>query len=334
MTRWPAARRHGFLYPAGVRILVTGSNGFVGRRVAADALARGWQVVGLGRAAQPSGPVTRYVRADLGEPLELAEEVDAVVHAAALATPWAPPDAYRRNNVAATAHIVGWAADHGRPHLLYVSSSSVFYTAGDQLGLTERSPIPRDVDQINAYSRTKLAGERLARAYPGEAAVLRPRAVFGVGDTVLLPRVVAAARRGVLPRFTRPGAPVWADLTPVETVSHYLLAAAAGRVTGDLNLTNGEAVELDPFVDDLLAALGVRPRRPRVPVRAALALAGLGERASARFGGWAEPPITRFGVSMFAHSKTFDNTAVRTVLGPPPVRVADAVDELVRAWRG
>ena len=68
-----------------------------------------------------------------------------------------------------------------------------------------------------------------------------------------------------------------------------------------------------------------------MPVRAALALAGLGERASARFGGWAEPPITRYGVSMFAHSKTFDATRVQAVLGPPPVSVGQAVDELVAA---
>ncbi len=318
-----------------MRILLTGSNGFIGGRVAADALARGWEVVGVGRGPEPATPVTRYVRADLGRPLELEEHVDAVVHAAGLATPWAPPSDYRRNNVDATANVQRWAREHGRPHLLYVSSSSVFYTEEDQFDLTERSPIPPDDQQVNIYSRTKLAGERLTRAYPGDWAVLRPRAVFGVGDTVLLPRVIEAARRGVLPRFVRAdGHRVRADLTPVATVSHYLLEAAAQRTTGDLNLTNGEAVELDGFVDDVLARLGVRPRRPRIPVPVAVTLARLGEQASSRFRSYAEPPITRYGVSMFAYSKTFDNTRVTAILGPPPVSVAATVDEVVEDWRG
>jgi nucleoside-diphosphate-sugar epimerase len=325
MAAWP-------LGSVGVRILLTGSNGFIGRQVTRDAIDRGWDVIGVGRAEHPAGPVTRYIRQDLAEPLHFDAEVDAVIHAAGLATPWAPPAAYQRNNVVATRRVIAWAAAHGRPHLLYVSSSSVFYRDADQLGLTEDSPIPADDEQINTYSRTKLAGERLTRAYPGAWAVLRPRAVFGLGDTVLLPRVLAAARRGVLPRFTRrDGHRVRADLTPVGTVSHYLLETVARRVTGDLNLTNSETVELDPFVDDLLSQLGLDPRRPRVPVPVAMALAGAAERWSARFAGYAEPPITRYGVSMFAHSKTFDASRTRAVLGPSPCTVAQTVAEVVAA---
>jgi nucleoside-diphosphate-sugar epimerase len=316
-----------------VRILLTGCNGFIGRRVAADAAALGWQVVGLGRAAAPAAPLARYVRADLGDPLDLDEDVDAVVHAAALARPWAAPEEYRRNNVAATSHVTAWAAAHGRPHLVYVSSSSVLYRDADQFGLREDSPVPSDAEQLNDYARTKLAGERIARSYPGAWTVARPRAVFGPGDTVLLPRVVAAARKGVLPRFIRrDGHAVRADLTPVTTVSHYLLRIVAGGVTGEYNLTNAETVELDPFVDQVLGRLGVRPRRPRVPVGVALALAGVGEQWSARFGDWAEPPITRFGVSMFAFSKTFDASRLLAALGPAPVTLAAAVDELVAEW--
>ena len=315
-----------------MRILVTGSNGFIGRQLAHDALERGWEVIGLGRALRPAGAVKSYLRHDLAEPLELDTQVDAVIHAAGLATPWAAPVEYQRNNVLATSNVIAWAKGHGRPSLYYVSSSSVFYREADQLGITEDSPIPADAEQINIYSRTKLAGERLTRAYPGPCGVLRPRAVFGLGDTVLLPRVLAAARRGVLPRFARrDGHRVLADLTPVATVSHYLLEAVARQFTGDLNLTNGETVELDPFVDDLLTRLGLAPRRPRVPLGVAMALAGAGEQWSARFGGYAEPPITRYGISMFAHSKTFDATRVRSALGPPPRTVAQTVAELVAA---
>jgi nucleoside-diphosphate-sugar epimerase len=317
-----------------MRILLTGSNGFIGRRIASDALARGWEVVGLGRKARPASEVTDYVAHDLRSPLIADLDVDAVVHAAALASPWASPVDYHRDNVEATRHVRAWAQTHGRPRIAYVSSSSVLYRDADQFDLTEDSPPPPDGQQINVYSRTKRRGERVIQAYEGEWVVLRPRAVFGVGDTVLLPRVVAAARKGVLPRFVRrDGHVVRCDLTPVDSVSHYVLEALDRGASGVLNVTNGEAVELNSFVDDVLSRLGIVARRPRVPVGLAMALAAVAEGVSGAFAHYAEPPITRFGVSMFARSKTFDATALHAALGPAPVSIAQTVDALVDAWR-
>ena len=317
-----------------MRILVTGSNGFVGGRVVAAARSRGWQVVGLGRRPRPASPVDAYHRHDLADPLRLDESVDAVVHSAALASPWARPEAYRRANLDGTRHVLEWARAHGAPPVHYVSSSSVFYTGRDQLGITEDSPIPAPENQINVYSRSKLAGERLVRSYAGEWSILRPRAVFGPGDTVLLPRVVTAARAGRLPLLVRPEpAPVLTDLTHVDVVAHYLIEAVARGATGPINLTNGEPVELYPFLFGLLDDLGLpRPTR-RVPVGVAMAMARASEIASATVLGYREPPITTFGVSMFAHSKTFDITRCRTLLGPPPLTVEQGRRSLVDWWR-
>lgn len=316
-----------------MRLLLTGSNGFIGSRIATAALDHGWQVIGVGRSVRPTGPVSSYHRHDLTRPLDLDEQVDAVVHCAALASPWASPQHFQANNVDATSHVVSWAQDHGSPPLVFVSSSSVLYRNADQLDLTEESPVPGDAEQINTYSRTKLAGERLVRAYSGPWTILRPRAVFGPGDTVLLPRLIEAARRGQLPLFSRPdGHPVVTDLTYVDVVAQYTLTAIERGATGVYHLTNGQPVELYPFLFDVLDRLGQpRPTR-RVPVGVAMALAGAGEAISAAFLGYREPPITRFGVSMFAYSKTFDITACRRDLGDPPVSLAEGVQQLVAWW--
>ena len=317
-----------------MRMLLTGSNGFVGGHIAAAARRHGWTVLGLGRQPAPATAVDQYVRHDLGEPLTLNEAVDVVVHCAALASPWAPPEAYQRANVDATRNVLDWAEGHGIPPVHFVSSSSVFYTAADQLNLTEQSPIPAPADQLNAYSRTKLAGERLVGRYPGAWSVLRPRAVFGPGDTVLLPRVVAAARAGRLPHFVRRDrAPVLVDLTHVEVVAGYVCEAVARGVTGPVNLTNGEPVQLYPFLFSLLDDLGVpRPRR-HVSVGMAMALARASEIVSARLMNYAEPPITTFGVAMFAYSKTFDITHCRALLGEPAMSIEAGRRDLVAWWR-
>lgn len=319
-----------------MRILLTGSNGFVGGDLASLLLQRGHFVIGLGRSPEPGRAVSEYLRRDLGEPLDWDGTVDAVVHCAALAAPWAPPAAFERANVDGTRHVVDWCRRHRgryRPHLVYISSSSVFYRNEDQLGLHEGSPIPEDREQINVYSRTKRAGERLVEAYEGEAAILRPRAVFGPGDRVLFPRVLRAARAGRLPLIRRPdGKPVLGDLLYVENLSHYIAAVLDRGFTGTLNLTNAEPVDLQAFLLRVLERLGYPAPRRQVPLGVAMALAGLSEWVSAVFLGYREPPVTRFGVSVFAYSKTFDVRRCLDLLGPPPVSLAEGVERLAAEW--
>jgi nucleoside-diphosphate-sugar epimerase len=315
-----------------MRLLVTGSNGFIGGRIAALAAERGWEVTGLGRATAAATPVTDYVRHDLSSPLALAKRVDAVVHCAALAVPWARPSAFVSANVLGTRHVVDWCRDNSRPYLVQVSSSSVLYRNCDQFGLTEESPVTPDARQLNAYSRSKRAGERVAEGYQGRWAVVRPRAVFGPGDTTLLPRILAAARRGLMPVLEGSrGRRVVCDLTYVDTVAHYVITAVEREVEGTYNLTNGQHVELYPFLLDVLARLGYMPRFPRVPVGAATALAGAAEVFSAAVLGYREPPLTRFGVSMLAYSRTFDAAKCQRDLGPPAVSLAEGVERLIAA---
>ncbi|NEL81701.1 MAG: NAD(P)-dependent oxidoreductase, partial [Xanthomonas perforans] len=75
--------------------------------------------------------------------------------------------------------------------------------------------------------------------------VLRPRAVFGPGDTVLFPRVIAAARKGALPRFVGQTQPVIGDLIYIDTLCDYLYrAATAPQLQPAYNLTNAQPVDL------------------------------------------------------------------------------------------
>lgn len=318
-----------------MRVLLTGSNGFLGGHVVADAHARGWEVVGLGRAASPSTPVDAYVRHDLAEPLPadtVPGGIDAVIHGAALSSPWAAPRAFVAANVDGTRHLVRWAAEHGAPHLVHVSSSSVLYRDADQLDLTEDSPVPPDAEQINVYARTKRVSERVVARYPGPHAVLRPRAVFGVGDTVLLPRILRLASAGVLPLLERRGGPpVRVDLTDVHTAAHYLTEAVARRAEGLYHVTNAEPVDLYPFLLSVLRRLGAEPRTVRVPPALVRALAGAGEQVSATLLGYREPPITRFGVSVLSRSKTFDVRRTLRDLGAPSVSLAESVERIARA---
>lgn len=316
------------------RVLVTGASGFVGGRFIERVRDRpDIAVHGLGRRTRP-GP--GYTSHDLGTPLRALSDrafvPDVVIHAAARATPWGSAAEFQRDNVAATQHVIDFCLAHGRPRLVYVSSSSVFYQDGPQLGLTEGSPIgPRFV---NRYAETKAAGERLVQAYPGSWAIARPRAVFGPGDTVLFPRILAAAKAGKLPRFeTGAAGPAMGDLIYVDTLVDYLLALALRpELTRTYNLTNAQPVPIQDFLFDVFARLGLPAPTRTVSVKTAMVAATATEAVWTLLRRTGEPPITRFGVGVFAWSKTFDVTRMLADLGPPSVSIAEGVDAFVR-WQ-
>jgi len=320
-----------------MKILLTGSNGFVGSHLAAELLSRGHRVIGLGRSCTSRVNGIAYLQHDLRNPLDLVrlnEAIDVMIHCAALASPWASPSAFHQNNVLGTKHVVDAANSVHIPHLIYISSSSVFYEPRDQTAINEESFIPAPHDQINEYSRTKLLGEHACQAFRGKLTILRPRAVFGPRDTVLLPRILRAAQEGRLPRLTRSdGQTAVGDLIYIDSLVSYIVKAAESQTSGCFNLTNNEPVAISSFVDEVLKRLGYPLPTKTVPVGLAMFIAGILELVSGLFLNYREPPITRFGVSVFAYSKTFDQRRTLEHLGPPKVSVNEGLEALTQWWK-
>jgi len=312
-----------------MKILITGASGFVGSSFCRQFASRdGLEVRGLGRRP---GDLPGYVRADLTQPLSLNWNPDAVIHAAARSSPWGSLAEFRRQNVLATRNVLDFCISRGVKKLVYVSSSSVFYREDDQLNITEESPIgPRFV---NHYARTKFEGEEIVRGFPGAWAILRPRAVFGPGDTVLFPRILRAAREGRMASITRSGPPAVGDLIYIDSLCDYLLRAALDpAVTGEFNLTNNQPVEIQAFIAKIYERLGLPPTKRTIPRSQAMVLGTAIEWIYKLVLPWKEPPITRFGVGVLGFSKTFDVTKCLRVLGPPSVDLNEGLDRFIR-WQ-
>jgi 2-alkyl-3-oxoalkanoate reductase len=312
-----------------MRILVTGASGFVGgsfmRRFAGR---EGVELFGVGR--RPAN-FENYARIDLSEDFDIPFSPDVVIHAAARASPWGTRAEFFLQNVQATQNVVRFCERRGCPKLIYLSSSSVFYRHEHQFNLTEASPIGPTF--VNEYAATKYDGELAIGHYSGVTVVLRPRAVFGPGDTVLFPRILRAARRGQFPLFESAGAPAVGDLIFIDTLCDYLLAAAVQpKIVGQYNLTNAKPVVIQDFILDAFARLGVRTPTRRITVATAMRAARVTESLYRLLRLKSEPPITRYGVSVFAYSKTFDVTRMLRELGPPSVSLEEGTERFI-AWQ-
>ncbi|MEW2297966.1 NAD(P)-dependent oxidoreductase [Streptomyces sp. NPDC006743] len=283
-----------------ITVAVTGASGFCGGRVARSAAARGDEVLCVGRRP---GPVGRHVVWDAAREVPDLRGADVVVHCAAAVgdpVPGSRAEALMRAvNVDGTARLLRAAA--GRP-VVWVSSASVYAPGPGRARLTEDHPVR---GQLNAYGRTKAAGEALALA--AGAVVLRPRAVYGTGDPHLVPRLLARVRHGLL---LLPGPSVPLSLTAVENLATACLAAA-GWPPGAYNIADPVPYDRDAAVRAVLAAHGVRARIRPVPRPLARTAAGA-VQALGRLRPEREPFLTPYAIDQLAAPVVLDVSRARS----------------------
>jgi len=323
-----------------MRILVTGATGFLGGWVVRDLLARGHAVRALGRNGPALAALTaagaETARADLREAAAVAAAcagVDAVCHAGAMSAPWGPTAEFHAVNVTGTRNVLAGCRAAGVRRLVHVSSPSVVFTGRDCEHQPESAPYPRRFASV--YSLTKKLAEDLVNAEGAaglSAAILRPKALFGPGDTALLPRLLAAARCGRLPQIGAGENRV--DLTYVENAALAVrLALENPEARGTFTITNGEPVLLWDVVRRVLAHHGLPTRLRRLPLGAALAAAGLMEARAALTG--REPPLTRYSVAILARTQTYDLSAARAALGyAPAVSLEEGIRRTLEGFGG
>lgn len=307
-------------------VLVTGATGGLGRVLTGLLLAEGRPVLATGRnrriGAELAAQGARFVAADLAQSdlAPLVEGAQTVFHLAALSAPWGPESAFEAANTLATTRLLAAARAGGCRRFVFASTPSIYTRPADQIGLDEQSPLPARF--ANAYARTKHAAERAVLAAADNdfaAAALRPRAIIGPHDTVLLPRLLRAAERGVLP--LPDGGRALIEPSDARDVARAFIAceARAEAVCGRaFNISGGTAIAVRDLAAHVFARLGRRVRIIGLPRRVALRGAGLAELAAHAVPGKPEPFITRYGATVLGWSQTFDLTAAREGLGWTP----------------
>jgi 2-alkyl-3-oxoalkanoate reductase len=176
----------------------------------------------------------------------------------------------------------------------------------------DEAPVTR---YLNAYGASKAAAERLVLRR--DAIVLRPHAVYGPGDTTLLPRVLSAVRGPVLPAVGTGRQRI--SLTSIANLVQACLLAATGPVaSGVFNIADAAPVLLDDAFRAILAERGIAARPVYIPAGVARPLAAVAEGAFLLARRPDPPRLTRYAISHLAVDRTLDITAARSVLGYEP----------------
>lgn len=301
---------------------VTGGSGFVGRNLIAALVDHGDRVSALARSEQAAQTVRSLgagpVIGDLNNIAALKSGMqgcNVVFHAGALASQWGPVRDFYKVNVLGTQCVLDAARAAGVARLVHVSTEAVLLDGSPLVNVTEARPRPDN--PLPRYADSKARAEaRVLRACDDDFAtvVVRPRLVWGAGDTSVFPQIMSAVRQG---RFMWIGGG-W-HLTSTCHVANVceglLLAAEHGRAGEIYFLTDGQPVPLREFITALLGTQGLVAPTKSIPYGVAALLAKLCEPVWAVLKLKSEPPINQTALNLLGREITVNDSKARRELG-------------------
>lgn len=306
------------------RAFVTGGSGFVGGRAITALRSRGIEVVALARSDSSVKTVEALgatsARGDLEAKAALeagCRGCDVVFHAAAHTDQFDPVAVHMRITTKGTENVLAAARAAGVKRFVHVSTEAVLADGNPIIRADEKRPIPAKA--LGAYPLTKGLAEQavIAANGPGfETVVVRPRFVWGKGDTNLLPEFVDAVKAGTFGWVS--GGRYLTSTVHVDNVVEGLLLAAEKGTPGSIYfVTDGAPVEFRDFITKLLATQGIDAGKRNIPRWLA--------RTVVTLTSWMKkPPLTKTAFALMAHEITVDDSKARRELGYKGAKTIDA----------
>ncbi|WP_235526466.1 NAD-dependent epimerase/dehydratase family protein [Nostoc piscinale] len=243
------------------------------------------------------------------------EGCNVVFHVAAKVDDWGVLEDFQQVNVCGTEQVIAAAKATGISRLVYVSTEAVLI-GGKPIINTDETRLPPK-KPLGFYALTKAIAEKKvieANSDTLTTVVVRPRFVWGKGDTTLLPRFLKTMREGNFAWISGGNYPT--STCHVKNLCHGLICAAERGKGGEIYfITDGSPVDFRSFITELARTQGVEPGTRTIPRWFVWFLAWSLENVWNLFKLEDSPPITRTGLSMIADEVTVDDTKARREIG-------------------
>ena len=306
-----------------MQIAITGATGGLGRNLCHYYLDKGYSVRALGRnikigqSLQKQG--CQFFPGDIRDRSYLAKSlsgVDVVVHAAALASHWGNWKDFHAINIVGTQNVVSVAEGLNLRRFVNISTPSIYFSGQHQQNTLE-TEVPGEIHGFYAQSKyraEKIAWESFQRSQL-PLITLRPRALYGPWDQVILPRVLRVMERGY---FLLPGGgQSLTDITYVGNVVHAidLCIVSDERCLGEVyNITDDEPITVISLVQKIANFLenGVTPLHAPKVLLSTLARC---LETVARLSHQKEPMLTSQSVALLGTTQTLSIEKAKKDLG-------------------
>ena len=321
-------------------ILVTGGTGFLGSRLAEELVRKDYvgKIILGGRSVKPASKLIHskisYQLGDLKDPAYLSllfrkQAIDVVVNCVSKTSIWGKYDVFYKENVETQQRLLNLCEKHQVKRFIYISSPAIYFNFKEQLNVTEEYPLPKRF--ANNYARTKHEAEQLLKSCKIPYIIIRPRAYTGRGDTVMMPKVIQAARDKKLSIIGNGKNVV--DICPVANIVDAIVLSIEAPLSAcnlAYNIGYGKPIVIWQAISTILIKLGYEPPRKKIPYWFVYSIVTIMESILTFFKIEKEPRFTRYSIASLAKSVTFDISLARKNLGyEPRMSIEEAIEEFV-----
>ena len=325
-----------------MKVLITGAYGFLGGYTVAEFLQHGYEVVAFGRKPEKLAELKKKYKklavfegdfCDAKTVIEATRGIDAVVHCGALSTVWEKRDDFIRTNVEGTVNLLKACRKNKVKKFVYVSSPSIY--AGRENRLMIKESEFDENNKLNYYIESKILAEKeIAKFKDVNWTVIRPRGLFGVGDTSIVPRLIKANRKISVPLFG--GGKNYVDMTCVENVALALRLCVESKKAKHkiYNITNDEPREFKGILEELFNAIGEEPHYRNISLKVALGGATAIEKVYRTFHIYKEPAVTCYAICTLGYSQTMDISKAKKDLGyKPKISLSEEIKKYAKEYK-
>ncbi|EFC46374.1 predicted protein [Naegleria gruberi] len=287
----------------------------------------------------------------------ILSSVDVIFHCAALSTSWARATDLYKANVQGTMNLANLALAHYKKNkklsrFVFVGTPSIYMSREHLYNVSENNDETLKMENmLNEYAKTKYMAEQfilsLYREHQFPVVSIRPRAVIGIHDTAILPRITQVLRERRFVNISEKDKPLLIDLTYIDNVvDALLLAYKRDKCLGKAyNITNGEPLDLHKLCKELskdYLNIDLNYEKKTGPdtfvpkkinftfayfigyiFECVFSLLGIYDR---------DPPLSRYAVATISRSATFDLSNAQRDLGySPRVPIREGIQKVMRA---
>lgn len=323
-----------------MRVFLTGGTGLLGSHLAAELRAHGHEVVALHR----SGSDTRFLEEHSSELVEgdvrggseaLAAAMDGcthVAHGAAVVYARAGWPEIESVNVGGTRNVLAAAVAAGVQHAVHISSVATYGTVDGEVD--ERQAIDRPLPPDDLYARSKREAEAVARAIEDggdlRVTIVRPSAVYGERDRLLVPSISDIVRLPLVPLFGS-GANTLPVVYAGNVASAIRLVLEAGRARETFDIGLDHPLTQRELMAYLALGLGRRPRFLSLPAGLVRAGVGVLSRLGVGTPGASHLPIERVA-RLALGENPYPSRRIRAELGWAPLHEHEKALERTGRW--
>ncbi len=307
-------------------VFVTGGSGFIGGRLVARLVGEGRTVRALARSDASAKRVAELgaepVRGDILDRTSLASATAGAAvafHLAAHLGEWGPWEDFERGNVEGTRNVLAACADAGVRRFVHCGTEAALMAGEPLVHVDETAPLRPD--SRAPYPATKAQAEQVvlgANRDGFETVAVRPRFVWGKGDTTLLPAMIETVEAGKW-AWVGGGRNVTDTAHVDNVVEGLLLAAEKGRPGESYFITDGKRVTFREFVTAMLETQGVEPPDRSLPLWTATPMARICEAAWKVLPLKGDPPMTTFRSWLLTQECTIEIGKAREELSYTPI---------------